>query len=302
MRNPGILILFTVLMAGLVILPAGAATYTPTNNIVIYETREIPFLQVYSLSYDASADNERVSLVSFTIPSDSQVDFTLYYGNGSTVTGSSENHHINLLQTSSTVTLGGVSKEYTYIDTQPFYDFNFAGYAEERDILDPLNQTARTGFLVYSINYGALDNDLAVFFEVPNPAINTIYRVDASSTKQFDMWVRVGAAADVSGGVSKDILEIAWEWINSAIALSSFVLDLVLALFAWLKFFFVDNLLMTVALYLSITMAYSACTAKNIFTFFGKFFNDQRKLFEFILGLWKSLIEILASFRGIFRI
>jgi uncharacterized membrane protein len=49
-------------------------------------------------------------------------------------------------------------------------------------------------------------------------------------------------------------------------------------------------------------MAVSICTAKNFWSAFGKFFQYQRKLFDFIMGLWRFLVEIIATFRGIFRI
>jgi hypothetical protein len=304
--KPHIIILLAVLLvAGMMISPVSAAKYTLTN-MPLYAKTNVDYKGVYNMSHNAAKDGMKIALIQFTIPTESQVDFTIYYGNDSTVSGFSENHKIIdawlVSQTVSTVNLNGVSKEYTFIDTQPFYDFNFAGYAVNRDSLDFTNTTAPGGFLIYSLNYGAGDNDLAVFYEVPNPALNTIYRVDASCSKPFDMFVTMGSPADVAGGVSKSPLDMAWEWINYAIGLGFFVFGFVTGLFTWLKFFFIDNLVMTVSLYLAITMAYSAATSKNIFRFFGKFFNDQRKLFEFIFGLWRVLIEIIASFRGIFRI
>lgn len=304
--KPHISVLLAVLLvAGMMVSPVAAGKYTLTN-MPLYEKTNTDYKGVYNMTHDAAQDGQRIALIQFTIPTESQVDFTIWYGNGSSVSGYSENHKIIdawlVSQTVSTINLDGVSKEYTFIDTQPFYDFNLAGYAVERDSLDFTNTTAPSGFLVYSLNYGGLDNDLAVFYEVNNPAVNTIYRIDASCSKPFDMFVTSGSPQDVAGGVSKSPLDMAWEWINMAISLGAFVYGFVTALFSWLKFFFIDNLVMTISLYLAITMAYSAATSKNIFRFFGKFFNDQRKLFEFIFGLWKTLIEIISSFRGIFRI
>lgn len=284
-----------LVLVGVIVSPVCAAEYVLTN-MPLYEKVQTDFTGVWNLSYDASTDGKRIALIQFTIPSESEVDFTIYYGDGETVTGSSENHHLDLLRTSSTVTLGGDSKTYDFIDTQPFYDFNLAGYA--KDAAD--NNV--TGFLVYSLNYGALDNDLAAFYQVDNIGLNTIYRIDAVGTKPFDMFITSADPAVVAGGASKSILEVAQEWINFALHLGEFALGFVLSLFAWIKFFFIDNLMLTVSLYLSITMAYAAATSKNIFMFYRKFFNDQRKLFEFIFGLWRTLIEIISSFRGIFRI
>lgn len=308
--NATVILLALLLVAGMIVSPVCATTYTPINNVVVYETDNVVFDQVYNVSYDASLDGMRVSLLSFTIPSDSKVDFTLYYGNGSTVSGYSENHHINFLQTSTTVNLNGVSNEYTYIDTQPFYDFNFAGYAEARDSNDILNTTAAHGFLVYSLNYGALDNDLAVFFEVPNPSQNTIFKVEASCTKPFMMEVRTGQFADVAKGASKNLLEIAWEWINLAIALGGTILAFLVGdpifsggVYWWIKFFFIDNLILVIVMYFAVTMAYSAITSRgNVFRFYKSFFGYQRALYQFIISLWETFVNILASFRGIFRL
>lgn len=289
----------------MIVSPVSAGKYTLTN-MPLYDKTNVDYKGVYNMSHDATKDGMKIALMQFTIPTESRVDFTIYYGNGSSVSGYSENHKIVdawlVSQTVATVSLDGTSKEYTYIDTQPFYDFNLAGYAVERDTLDFTNTTAPAGFLVYSLNYGALDNDLAVFYEVDNPAINTIYRIDASCTKPFDMFVTMGSPEDVAGGVSKGPIDEVWAWLNYALGIASFVFGFVTGLFGWIKFFFIDNLVMTVSLYLAITMAYAAATSRNIFMFYRKFFSDQRKLFEFIFGLWRVLIEIVSSFRGIFRI
>lgn len=289
------LLLAILVLLGMIVSPVMAAQYTLTN-MPLYEKQNTNFQGVYNMSYDASAEGYRIALMSFTIPQESQVDFTIYYGDGLTVLGSSENHHLDLFRTSTTVTLGGDSKTYTFIDTQPFYDFNFAGYAKDSEMEN------KTGFLVYSGNYGALDNDLAAFYEVQNIGVNTIYRIDATGTKPFDMFVTTGSPGDVAGGASKGIVETAQEWVQFALALGGLLLGVVMGMFAWLKFFFIDNLLMTVALYLAISMAYTAATSKNIFVFYKRFFSDQRKFFEFILSLWQALINIISSFRGIFRL
>lgn len=277
--------------------PVSAASYTLTGVPILYKDKiDVNYQGVSEVTHDASETGRKIALIQFTIPSESTVSFTLYYGNDSTVSGSSENHHVDLTRTSSTVTLGGDSMTYTYIDTQPFYDFNLAGYARDAD------NSSRNGFLIYSLNYGALDNNLAAFYEVANPGQNTIYKITATGTKNFDMYITDANPADVSAGASKSIVDVIADWINFAIGIAFLVYDVVTGLFYWLKFFFVDNLGMTIALYLSISMAYSASTSKNIFQFFKKFFSDQRKLFEFILGLWRLLVEVVATFRGIFRI
>jgi hypothetical protein len=290
-----VLLAFLVLL-GMIACPVYAAEYSPTN-IPLYNKTDVTLEQVYNVSHDASAAGLKIAMVRYTIPAESQVDFTLYYGNGTTVSGYSENHHINPLQTSSSVSLGGTTKEYTYIDTQPFYDYNLVGYAKSN------NETAITGFMVYSLNYGALDNDLAVFYPVSNIGQNTIYKIEASCTKPFDIFITDASPADVAGGASKNPIDVAWEWINFALSIAGFVLGFALAILAWIKFLFIDNLLLVVALYISVTMAYSAMTCNgNVFKFYKNFFKFQRSLLTFIMELWNVFITIIATFRGIFRI
>jgi hypothetical protein len=49
-------------------------------------------------------------------------------------------------------------------------------------------------------------------------------------------------------------------------------------------------------------MAYSAISTRNIFQFYQKFFRLQRALLDFIVQMWNYLVQIISSFRGIFRI
>ena len=292
-----LLLLGTLILITLAISPVhawGNTSYTNTNA-PLYNTVVFNFEGVTNLSHDASTQGNKIALGRLYVPDESQVNFKLFYGNGSTVDGSCENHHINLLQTSSTIILNGVSDEYTYLDAQPNMDFYFTGYGknstDERD----------TGFLVYSMNYGEFDNGHAVFYRVPNIASNTIYRIDAWSSKPFKMEIDDGKPADVIGGVSKSSIDIIAEWVALAFSVGDMLYSLVVELIKWLKFFFIDNLTLTIALYVTLTMAFAARNARgNMEKFFRQFFNDQKKLVEFILFLWTTLIELIQKFRSIF--
>ncbi len=290
---------FLLILLALLAVPASAANYTLTNY-PLYEKTNTNFLSVQNVSFDARELNQRIALIQFTIPSGYTVNFTLFYGSDSVVSGYAKNQITAVfpfLTTTASVALGGDVHHYTYIDTQPYYDFNLAGYAKDSTV-DP----QITGFLVYSLNYGALDNDLAAFYPVGNIGANTIYRIDAFCPSSFDMFITTGSPQDVSEGASKGVLDVAREWIDLAIGMGVFVYDFVVSLFYWLKFFFVDNLVLTVALYLTVSMAYAANSARDIFDFYKRFFRFQRTFFEFILGLWNILVAIISAFRGIFRI
>ena len=66
------------------------------------------------------------------------------------------------------------------------------------------------------------------------------------------------------------------EWINFAIAIAGLVFGFVLMIVGLIKFFFIDNLLLVVALWLGVTMAYSAISTRNIFQFYHKVLQISR--------------------------
>jgi hypothetical protein len=293
--------LFAVLLVlGMIVSPVCAAEYTLTGyqEFNVFDVQKEYFTNIQNLTFDRSADDQAITLIHFKVPQDQTVSYTLYYGAANTASGTAScawNLSLLPLQiTTSTIVFNGETKEYSYLDTNPEFDYYMSGYAR--------SSTNETGIIVYNAGYGSFDNDLAIFKPVPNIAGNLLYRVDLSSPYPFDVDISYGTSADVATSVSKSILDIAWDWMNYAISIASFVFGFVVALFYWLKFFFVDNLVMTVSLYLAISMAYTACTCKNVFQFFGKFFQNQKALFDFILSLWRALIEIISSFRAIFRI
>jgi hypothetical protein len=302
--KPHISVLLALLVVGVAIVsPVCAGNYTPRGNLDFWKTTtRDSFTGSSSYSYSAP-DGDKINIIQFTVDTGQRVDFVLYYGGNKTVSGSAENSITSVgicgflpcPMTTAIVTLGGASKSYSYGDIQPLFDFDIAGYGVDND-------NGQTGFIVYDGNFGKYDNDLAVFYPVSNIGLNLISRIDINGSQTFSLWVDHGPTSDIAGLVGTGLVETINTWVDFALSLGGMVLGFVIGVWHWLYFFFVENLLMTVSLYLSITMAYSACTSRNIFRFFGKFFNDQRKLFEFIIGLWRGLIEIISSFRGIFRI
>jgi hypothetical protein len=127
--------------------------------------------------------------------------------------------------------------------------------------------------------------------------------VQWSSDNPVTAGAYINPRSSVVSASSKSILDVAWDWINYAIAIAVFVYGFVVAIFVWIKFLFIDNLLLVVALWISVTMAYSAITSKgNIFNFYKKFFKYQKALLNFIVDLWNYLVQIISAFRGIFRL
>ena len=303
-----VVLLALLVLAGMIVSPvcAGNNTYTPRGDLDFLKTttRET-FSYGTSYSYSAYSIGDRISRIQFTVDTGQRVDFTLYYGGNLTVTGSAENSITSIglcgfvpcPMTTSIITLNGVSKSYTYGDIQPLFDFDIAGYGIN-------NTNQQTGFLAYDVGYGftsglsSQSNDLAVFFPVSNIAGNLITRVDLNGTQTFTVYIDHGPAKDVAAIVSTGLAETVNEWVSFIIQIGGFLKDFLISLFIWLRFLFVDNLMLTIALYISVTMAYSAASSKNIFQFYQKFFKFQRSMFDFMISMWHAVFGLVSSIVG----
>lgn len=308
--KPHAIILLMVLMSAIV-APAMAADYNTVAVLpfLMSDRTTQDYLAVTGVSHDASTAGKKIALVQVSLPRESTISFTLYYGNGSTVSGWMTARAVGLAgtQTETIVSIAGDTKSYTFLDTQPVYDVNLIGYATKSEWYDVINLTAHdSGFLVYSIDYGKYDNNLAAFYKVDSPAQNTIYKITMTGTRPFSAFVTTANAKDVADQAGEPILKAAYrkmlEWLGFAIQIGTLVFELGTTAFYWLKFFFWDNIILTIALYIGLTGAIAMNKSKDVFQAIGKFFKYQKMLFEFILSMWQRIIDLIATFRGIFRI
>jgi hypothetical protein len=291
------LFLAILILACVIVSPLASAVEYHSTTFPGYTTKTYYGEDVTHYDYDASAENLRIALIYFKTPQEGRIDITFYYGNGSSISGFTENHRDpSLLWTNVTVSLNGVSDSYHYADLNQFYDSAFSGYAMDD------NATPNSGFLLASTEYGLLDNDLAVFYPVPQLGRNLITRVVVTGDKPFSVEVVAGDPADVAEGVKRSTFQTVQEWIDFAFGLGGSLIGFLLGTLFFIKFLFVDNLILIIALYLSVTMAYAAISSRNIFDFYKRFFKMQRSLITFMMEIWNYLIQILAAFRGIFRI
>jgi hypothetical protein len=300
--------------------PLASAQYIVTGNYAGSGGAGYPVSIQGIKNYTFTADpDEAISVIQYSLPLNTRVDFTLTYGLGSTVTGYMEYlegtpppiWELAFDNSTSTVSLGGMTRTENFPDAQILSGYvkhiQFSSYGINDSASPP-----ETGFTLYAQGYGIWSDEI-VFFPVNNIENNMISRFTFVSTKPIDISIEsskkdilsttlkksaLQSVADAAGKIGSD----AQAFIQLAISISSVLIETLITLLYYLKFFFVDNLGLTVGIYLSLSMAYAAATSKNIFMFFKKFINDQRKLFEFIISLWRVLVEIVATFRGIFRI
>jgi hypothetical protein len=255
---------------------------------------------VKEFTYDSSQIGHAIYRAKFSVPSNSYVNFTLYYGTDKSVVGSAQTTTAWGLTgpvTTSTVTLDGTSKSYTFWDTQPQYDYNIAGYGTDA------NGTIK-GFAVYSEGYGSWDNDLAVAYTVTNPVANLIYKIHFSSPKLFDIEYTTAPFNNIAqrigttqGNIVNEVLEV----VAFATRMFSKVMSMLSSLAYWLDFFFIKNLGLLIAGYFMLSMAFAAKSSRgNPAKFFRRLISDVKALVTFIIELYRIMVEILQSIRKIF--
>ena len=77
------------------------------------------------------------------------------------------------------------------------------------------------------------------------------------------------------------------------------VVSIFTSLIYWLKFLFVDNLIVTVLLYMTGTLAYAANSSRNIFQVYKTWFKQQKALFEFASQGFNTVFQIITQVAAI---
>lgn len=301
--KPHIFVLLAFLIVlGMIVSPSMAYTITaePLGG-VLHPTLG----KTTSMEVDMSPQGEAVQRILVDVPTGTSVNFTLWYGSGKTVTGwmqytqsSSCDDFISFFDSYcqySGVAIGSDAQGYNYRGVQEIGRMDIVGYGRN----DTSNQT---GFLVYDTVVGVWQGQIMSFYAVSNPQDMVIYKFQITSNNPVDITYYTNTRQNVLNAATKTIFDVGSEWVNFALSIGSTLLGFVLMSFAVIKFFFIDNFLLVIALWISVTMAYSAISTRNIFQFYTKFFRYQKSLYYFMIELWNYLIQIVSSFRGIFRI
>jgi hypothetical protein len=287
-------IIFIIMVLGILIVPVSAIKVTAEPFGAEFTTTKA----VSSLTYDGTSQGLAIQRIGIDAPTGSHVDFTITYGNGDTVTGSAEYTNDGFYQQNSEIVFGGVTSDYHYVGIEEMGRFYVTGYA--------INDTATPevpGLVMFGSSYGAslLNSDL-VFYPTNPGSDGVMYKVVITSNRPVDITIYTNPRGEVSTAISKSFIDTLNEWVNFALQIGATIYELVYQIFYWLKFFFWDNLLMTIAIYIALTGAIAMNQSKDVFAAIGKFFKYQKTLFEFIIGMWQKLIELIGTFRGIFRI
>lgn len=298
-KKATILILLAVLLVGgMIVSPVCALGYEITAEPLGGQINALQG-QVTSAVVDVSPDGDAVQRISVDVPTGTTVNFTLYYGSGSTVSGWMTYNNTGSFLQYSEVALESDVHGYEYVGIQEIGRIDIVGYA--RNWTSDTEYT--TGFIVYDSVFGISERKAMAYYPVSSVSDNVIYKFEITSNNPVAVAYYTNTRTNVGKAAVNTPLQAVNEWVTFAISIGGALFGFVIGLFGLIKFFFIDNLLLIIALWISVTMAYSAITSGgNVFRFYTKFFRYQRALLDFMVQLWNTLIQIISSFRGIFRI
>lgn len=129
-----------------------------------------------------------------------------------------------------------------------------------------------------------------------------IIRYTIVSDKPIEHW---GDYADISA--QGDLLAASSDdWLKKALELAQLTFwagyDFITQLFYWLKFFFIDNMALVLALFFAVPMAFAAKNSRgNPEKFLRQYFNTLKGFFEFVLMIWRMLLESIGTVIGWFK-
>lgn len=300
--NPNKLIIILVLLAAMV-APAMAATpITPGLGM-----DEVFFDQVSVLNYVAPS-GLAVAGIEIRVPYQSTTTFTINPGTA-TETHGSIYYTGDLSSSTETIAIGGDVKDF-------YFPGNVLHPASLHHIGVAFNNSGQRGYYVDTEILTSYFNQIAYVTVVNATPITTFsftsdqpvnVKVITESYEKAYTDLAPGGFGDIPGyvpgidspgGIPGEIVR----WLKLGADIAATIYNLSVQSFYWLKFFFWDNLLLTVCLYIAISAAVAFNQSKDIFAAIQKFFKYQKGLFEFVISMWERLINLIATFRGIFRI
>lgn len=236
-----------------------------------------------TISYTATAD-EAVWAVNINSPVSTHGTIQLYQANGDTVSGT-WSYVFGLPTSTFTAEIGDSGSEpFSYLIPAPvgMSIWNGDNTSKAREIKLGYGQLASTGLQQGWNNVLVTEIDRAVI---------TGYTVSADNdiSVSHELVSRRSAAADLNADVQEPGL------VDLLKAYAPLAASVFLGLIYWLKFIFVDHLIITFALYFTGSMAYAIWTSKDIFTFYKKWFDQQKKFFEFMANAFSTTFQIITQ-------
>jgi hypothetical protein len=287
------ILLALLLVLGMIVSPVSALGYQITAEPLGGVMNLVPGRPT-NLSIDVSAKGDAIQRITMDIPTGTVLNFTLFYGNANTVSGWMVYTNDGFFTQYSEVAIGGDAQGYSYWGIEEAGRIDIIGYAR--------NYTTETEYTSGIMVYDALRvwTDHMAYYPVSGSSLIAIYKFEYTSTRPVVVNYYTNTRANVEKAARTTLLGAGSEWIALAQKYAGSTVAFIVGLFWILKFFFIDNLLLVIALWISVSMAYSAITSPNIWGFYKKFFKTQKALLDFILFLWTTFWSILNYLVQIF--
>lgn len=239
----------------------------------------------YTQSYTAES-GKAISVMTITAPPGSSGTFQLNQGNGQTISGSWSYTQIGpvLVPLQATAQIGDSGDaSFTYITPGSLT----IGIWPQSNVTNSNSMglgLGQTQAYYNSVVYSSMD---------PSPIIGFTIESDQSVITD-EVLVPYDLAGSSLSPTQKGMgLDDLWNILNT-------VWTTFEAIIYWLKFLFVDNLVLVVVLYFTGTMAYAANTSRNIFIFYKTWFKQQAAMFRFITEMFTTVYTfIIAAFNAV---
>jgi hypothetical protein len=305
--------LFIALIAALLICPAMASNITITAEPLGGSLNPIIGGQSDYTVDVSSLQRNAIQRISVDVSTGSHVDYTVWYGNGTSLSG----HMIynsapgmcgqsipfvdNPCQYSE-VSIGSSSSSHYYVGVQEWGRLDIIGYGRDETVPAA---PARV-FLIYDSSFGVsnvgivetylkpyIAGDALAFTPVPS---GVIYKFHISSNKPVTGGMYyTNTEKNVNDASNTSLLDILNGWWTLVGQISQGVIEVFWFFYGGFEFFW-DNLYMIIPLYFIITGAVCFCQAQSFFGAFERWLGYQRKLFDFVLTMIVKITGLISQF------
>lgn len=281
MRKRGILLLSLLLI---LLIGIGSATLVPFYPEY---SDEKTYSEVTFLTYNSAEEGYAISNSYINIVPGSDLQITLRFNDGRTKTGRVEYELENYgLSDTLTLSLDGDMETRSGPHVPGIDPSIRIGYMCE-------NNTAFLMIMCDTLYYAMLDSP-QVFTDTGSPSENPWVQLDVTSSTNmpFSAQIRVSSISEIGTA------EEEWEsghstLIDWLIANYMAIWDLLMMLWGIFSFFFIENLLFTLAMIEMGIIAYRLSTSRDIFRAFSHIIQDNERLLMGLIWFVQKLIEII---------
>ncbi len=272
-----------------IMAPVSAARlpfYVNTDSSTMGESTETGYYGVTSVYHNSALIDEAIGGVWFYVQPNSILDYTLYFNDGTTKSGTvSFSQDSNLIGYTMELILNGVSDSLSGIHIPYSKATVQLGYyvVNETDFQLGITNKNLDIFIV----------DPQVYIDIDNPTSNPIYQIDITSYGvPFDVKIE-SATLEAIASAKIQHESGANNFIGFVVDTATGIYSIIMLLWGIFSYFFIENLLLTVILIEGGILAYRTCTAPNIFVALSLIIQDNERLITGLILFLQKLIELI---------